>query len=516
MSAKFRSDKPGQAQQIDTVQVEKLRWSLRQRYRKQWQLMSTDFFDEVDDFLFSSGRSGQLADDGSYLKSMRELRARQALFEEKFLESAIAMVKSSCGDKFARARVQGAQPALVNAAYETVETDLAMNAMLRKAEKMYFQLARQIESLQQKDSQDLLLIDPQAVLEAVIKSFAEAQAVFALPLDTRLLFIKLFEQHFVLKMEKLFQDTISIINNMNNTEFVDKLYSSSSAFRARSTAAEKTVIQTNSLPPVAGNTASGNSAQLQIAADQLVASICDNKQLPEFLERMIRQHWREVIFLIGLHRGSTSVEWTEARHSVSLLATAAAEKLYLDNGDYESIKDHLRRGFSLIQLGWKEQEAFFQALADYFQSFAPHEQGESVSSIERLRKTGLEASISPSGEEILDQEDLDEIAKLLGGSEATGNGKVLEDYLEEVDGLEEQVMVDFMLNGVYVQCLLTRSLSVPGQFTISKRGAKISITRSRLGLALALQSGELRLPKPQFMRSAGPRTVMESSSRTRH
>lgn len=516
MSAVTRSIKTNPDTCTDTVLVEKVRWSLRQRYRKQWQLLSTDFFDEVDDFLFSSGRSGQLADTGAYLKSMREVRARQALFEERFLDRAIDLVKSSYGDKFARARTMAAQPVQSNAAYETVETDLAMNAMLRKAEKLYFQHAKQIEALQHKDSSEFVLIDSTAVIEAVVKAFAEAQAVFALPLDTRLLFIKLFEQHFVLKMEKLFQDTISIINNMNNPEFVEKLYSSSSAFRSKDSTLEKTVIQTNSLPTAASASTSGSSSQIEAAADQLVAAICEGRNIPGFIEHMIRQHWREVIFLIGLHRGTTSVEWTEAKHSISLLATATAEKMYLDSSDYDSIKDHLRRGFSLIQLGWREQEEFFQSLADFFQSFAPHSQRAEVSSIERMRQKGLEASISPSGEEILDQEDLDEIAKLLGGSEGSQDDKQLEDYLEEVDALEDQVMVDFMLGGVYVQCLLTRSLANPGQYTICKRGARISVTPSRLGLALALQSGELRMPRQQFMRPAGARTVLESSSRTRH
>lgn len=503
----------------DTVVVEKVRWSLRQRYRKQLHLLSTDFFDEVDDFLFSSGRGGQLTNDGAYLKSMRELRAKQALFEEKFLERAIAVIKASSRNE--RAADFGATDRQSStAAYESVEIDLALQAMKRKAERAYFQPCKQIETLQggANATDACVLVKPGILIEAVIEAFAVAQPVFALPLEVRLLFIKLFEQHFVLKMEKLFLDTISIINNMNDPAFVEKLYSSSSAFRVQKpttdASSDKTVIQSRSVPPVAPPASESKSVLVERTVEQLIKSICDQHGLPEFIDTMIRKQWRQVIFLIGLHRGTVSTEWSEAKHNICLLATAAAEKMYLEPEDYASIKDHLRQGFSLIQLGWQDQENFFQALADYFQVCAP-EMGTGNTTFTRIQKSGLEASISPSGEELLDQEDLDEIAKLLGGDE-DGEKKQLEDYLADVDALDDQVMVDFMLDGAYVQCLLTRNASNPGQYVISKRGARVSVTRSRLGLAVALQSGELRMPQNQFMRPTPAHTVLESSSRTRH
>jgi hypothetical protein len=45
----------------DTVLLEKVRWSIRQRLRKQMQLLDGDFFDAVDDFLFSGGQLGQFS-----------------------------------------------------------------------------------------------------------------------------------------------------------------------------------------------------------------------------------------------------------------------------------------------------------------------------------------------------------------------------------------------------------------------------------------------------------------------
>lgn len=61
----------------DTVLLEKVRWSIRQRLRKQMQLLNGDFFDAVDDFLFSGGQQGQFSESANYINSMRELRAKQ-------------------------------------------------------------------------------------------------------------------------------------------------------------------------------------------------------------------------------------------------------------------------------------------------------------------------------------------------------------------------------------------------------------------------------------------------------
>ena len=68
--------------QSEPLSVAAQRLSLRRRLQPQLQQLCTDFFHEVDDFLFASGPQGQFADDCVYLKAMRELRAKQRLFEE--------------------------------------------------------------------------------------------------------------------------------------------------------------------------------------------------------------------------------------------------------------------------------------------------------------------------------------------------------------------------------------------------------------------------------------------------
>ena len=62
--------------------VAAVRLSLRRSLRSQFRQMCIAFFDAVDECSFACGRQGKFADDCVYLKAMRELRAKQKLFEE--------------------------------------------------------------------------------------------------------------------------------------------------------------------------------------------------------------------------------------------------------------------------------------------------------------------------------------------------------------------------------------------------------------------------------------------------
>jgi hypothetical protein len=72
----------------NTERIEKAGWALKQRLRKQMNQLSSSFFDEVDDFVFEAGNKGQFTSGGDYLSAMREIRAKQVLFEETFLDTA--------------------------------------------------------------------------------------------------------------------------------------------------------------------------------------------------------------------------------------------------------------------------------------------------------------------------------------------------------------------------------------------------------------------------------------------
>ncbi len=506
---------------VDTVLLEKVRWSLRQRLRKQMHTLCSDFFDEADDFLFSSGQKGQFSDDSIYLNAMRELRTRQAHFEEQFLDGVIKHIKRS---------YQSGGRMAANADYltdslpgiESIEIDLALKAIRRKAEKHYLAILRQVEESQRtmRATMQAELIGPLVLLDATCSAFAASHPLLQLPLEVRLVVIKLFEQHFIMRMERLFLDIISIVNNVNDPGFVDRLYSSSSAFRTRAGKESKTVMQAAPAPMSVPQPAV-KPGTVEAAVGQLIAAMCDHKRLPEFVTTMLQQRWRNVMFLIGMNRGCTSIEWSEARHTANLLVTAVDGQIELPEADREALTAQLRQGFSLVQMAAAEQQEFFSALADYLQQKPEQAAAVRVSAgigvNRKPQDSGLEASVSPSGESILDQEDLDEIAKMLGDDSTPDSQRELSDYLADVDALGNREIVDFMLNGAYVQCILNKSDADGSMFTISKQGSKVSVTRSRLGLALALQSGELRLSaQAPAQESSSMRTIMEPSSKTRH
>ena len=514
----------------DTVLLEKIRWSFRQRFRKQVQLLLVEFFDEVDDYLFSTGRSGELCGEGACLNAMRELRAKQSYFEERFLDSALSAIKKSYhgdvvnfpGTDF---DAESADSRHYSNGMEDVEVDLALHASQRRAVKHHLAVVQRIKALQNtaQNPQAFSLIDPDVILQAIDIGFGNAHRLISLPLELRLLFIKLFERCVMLKLERVFQDVISIIHHANDPAFVEKLYSSSSAFqragrneREPEAGDEKTVFQSSASAMKQLGGREPRAEDIRNAVDQLITSLCDQRSVPDFLRQMIDRQWRETMFLLGMHRGTTGLEWSEARHAMNLLVTATDQGFALDEQDYEQIKQQLQRGFSLIQWPRQEQVDFFAQFADHFQT----RQTAAVASAGMghntyFRQRQLESSISPSGEQLLDQDDLDEIARLLGGDD-TKSKKQLDDYLEEVDAMADQTMVDFMLDGAYVPCLLARKAENGQQYVISKRGARISVTRSRLGVAVALQSGEIRVTNKSAGAGADSRTVLVTSNKYRH
>ena len=207
----------------DTVLIEKVRWSIRQRLRKQLSQLSSDFFDGVDDHLFASGQQGQFADDSGYLKAMRELRAKQSLFEENFTNTVMEVFKTA--SRMDAISTEDAISDRLNKSdviYEKVEIDLAIQAMNRKATKLYLPFVRQIERINHKckESANTDVFAGNILIKSTVIGFAEAQSAFSLSLNVRLVFIKLFEQNFLLKMEKLYLDIISILNKVNDKKFV--------------------------------------------------------------------------------------------------------------------------------------------------------------------------------------------------------------------------------------------------------------------------------------------------------
>ena len=154
---------------------------------------------------------------------MRETRAKQVLFEEIFPDAAANNMKrgNSQFDYSIATSRQGSESSVI---FE--------RTMTRKANKVYSAYIKQIESLFSaiEARKGRYLIRGNALVSSVLLGFVEAQDTIRINLEIRLVFMKLFEQHFLMNSEKLFLDSISILNNIDNKQFIDRLYSSSSSF----------------------------------------------------------------------------------------------------------------------------------------------------------------------------------------------------------------------------------------------------------------------------------------------
>ena len=109
--------------------------------------------------------------------------------------------------------------------FESMEIELAVSAMARKANKFYSTHRKQIESLFSaiEAKKGKHLIRGNTLVSTVLLGFVEAQDTIRINLEIRLVFMKLFEQHFLMNLEKLFLDNFSILNNIDNKQFIDRL-----------------------------------------------------------------------------------------------------------------------------------------------------------------------------------------------------------------------------------------------------------------------------------------------------
>ncbi len=502
--------------QSEPPSVAALRLSLRRSLQSQLQQLCTDFFDEVDDFLFASGPQGQFADDCVYMKAMRELRAKQRLFEETLQRAWFRSLQS--GDSRSSSAGDG-RLTRSDAVFEKVEIDLALQAMQRKASKFYLPFIRQIDTMNEKyrSSPDQQVIAGHTLIESTLSAFSQAQTVFSLDLDIRLIFIKLFEQNFLMKMEDLFLDIISTLKNVNDE---------SSLVAPRAAAAlnrPRFATRTAAVASAAGISAqpAQESDAVEHAVERWVRKTCSQEGLPFFVEKMIRTKWRGVMFLIGINRGTHSPAWSEAEQSISLLVAATTDGSGQNSPgavELESMIAQIRQGFGLIQLDKTAQDQFFQELATQleFDSDASQSPGSRSGSI--YTPTGdsvIESTICPSGEKLLDDDDLNEIAKLVGTAQNQADNTMIErrltDYFPEIEQLREGSPVELLLNGSYRSFAVSKNKSGSELYEISSNDDDIKITKSKLGLAISLQNGELRFLQSRSPAQEDQETILEAA-----
>lgn len=487
--------------------------TIRDCARQDLEKLSAEFFDAVDDFLFLSGTKGQFADDSSYLRGMREMRAKQSLFEEAFLQLTLATLfplsKEASKEQLSAPRHLIDRHAAV---FEMLEIDLALRSMHRKAQKQYADFSGQIDALV-TDNPAVTGGEPNkqfALVNSCLWAFGESQRVFNLPLEIRLVVIKLFEQHFLLHLSPLFQSVIGILKSARSGSAASKPNLTIARFGDKEIGVES---PRKSKPEPK---AMQQSADFDALVDAVIKEVCQGQKLPTSLINVIESSWRPVMFLIGRNRGCTSHDWLEARTTLQLLVSMSVGQSKEGEADLAKLRKRLREGFELLQMPAAEQQ---QALDSIEQYLIPLQlvPDSTPSQTNRHATKPPEASISPSGKQILNREDLREICDLL---DASGGGELstpsMEDELlaclPDLDGPGATATIEYKINGKFQLCSLKRSVAKPGMYNINDRQSKITITRSRLGLAISMKAGELRFTGARSP-SVVAKTVFETSSR---
>jgi hypothetical protein len=514
-------------QSADTALIEKAGWALRQRLRKQMNQLSGSFFDEVDDFVFEAGKNGQFTAGSDYLSAMREIRTKQVLFEETFLDTASDNIErgNSQFDNTPAALSQDSQSPVI---FESMEIELAISTMARKANKYYSPYIKQIESLisaiETKNGKHL--IRGKSLVSSVLLGFVEAQEAIKINLEIRFVFMKLFEQHFLMEMEKLFLDSISILNNIDNKQFVDRLYSSSSSFHMP--------VASNCTPSkVTNHNSATDFQQLKPDSKAVESSVSDALQVvrsaadvPNFVQQMAEEHWRMVLLLIGLNKGVSSLEWQEAEHVLQLLVLCSAKQIETNKFDESLLIEKLSQGLRLLRVSLADEERFINELKDHLSAKVEplhSSNADADRDAEPGIRIGPEATVSPSGESILNADDLNEIAQLINGEPvnddyADSDEKAqLLDCLSSVDGMGACSSGQMLIKGKLHDCVITRSGTQDDVFVISNAGPdtstrKIAIIRSRLGLAISLRRSEILLSEDAIKPVACNITIFERKS----
>lgn len=531
----------------DHIALEKVRWAIRQRIRKQLIQLSAELFDTADDFLFSGAQNGQLGENCNSLSAMRELRAKQKIFEELLFDATMREIKAAyreqgiLGDEFDEVPKTSS-----HTGFENVEIDIALQRMEAKALKIYQPFIKQLKSLQQ-DAQAgsaCEIFNAEVLLRAMLEAYGEANVVFSVPLEVRIVFTKLFEQHVLLKLEKVFLDLINIVTNHRDEQFVDKLYTASSRFRTSIGTKNKASAEQLKRRTVIASRGAQKAQLVEAAADDFIAELLSAFELPTFVEEMIRTKWRGVLFVLGVNRGCASSEWEEAKRTAEQLSLWVCKKTQLSQEEFSVLTLRLQQGLGLIQAAADERDKFLLALQEAFGSRSATNQpqidaavdldgdSESDSEADKTRLLGdaardalgeaenKEASISPAGESILDEQDLDELAKLLGGDSSESEAVVpqpdLTNLINEVDSLGEHSDIKFLIDGRMRDCTLTRNKINPELYTVCTHDTSFRVNRSKMGLAVALRDGALQLPNPEATRLIGGQTVLNPSSMTRH
>jgi hypothetical protein len=109
---------------------------------------------------------------------------------------------------------------------------------------------------------------------------------------------------------------------------------------------------------------------------------------------------------------------------------------------------------------------------------------------------------------------------LLGGassdSEAVTRQPDLNNLINEMESLGERSDIKFLIDGRMRDCTLTRNKMNPELYTVCTNDTSFRVSRSKIGLAVALRDGALQISILEATRLIGGETVLNPSSMTRH
>ncbi|MGA1498723.1 MAG: DUF1631 family protein, partial [Steroidobacteraceae bacterium] len=489
--------------------VDKVRWSLRQRLCEHMRRLNADLFDELDDFLFSSVQPEELAEGSTQIRVIREFRNKKQLFEEKFLASINAALQATRVPAKGMGPLAGAETPAGGSAYEKMEVDLALERMQRKAFKFYAGRIRQLAACGEPEAAttaDCLIPENRDILIGnTLRALAQAHSVFRISLESRLIFLKLFEKHFLLEMDRLYQDVISIVTHQDNQRFVARLFASSTSIHRK-----RTKSQIRRADPQAGQHLADQelpvSEQVAETVQQLVESWCRQDDVPGFVADMLRGEWSNVLLLAGLNAGLETREWREAcKTAESLLQwLSAADQAGSQSIGLEELQGRLRDGFVLTHKDPQAQKEFFRALADHAGSRV--EPAKEVTSIVEehgtrppVRQSAVSfAAVSEAGRKILDNNDLDNFIALLSDEQEQAIAEVEEEaismdyYLNMVDTMADDAAARITQNGHSRPGRIQKSSAIDNSYQVVDEKGRVLLTRGRVGLAVSLRSGEVR------------------------
>jgi hypothetical protein len=493
-----------------------------QRLRDRMESLSADLFDALDDFLFCGAQPEELGQGSSQLNLIREYRNKKRLFEQQFLGfvGSALQVDSESGNADKTVCAPSNFDDNSSSAYEKMEIDLALERMQRKALK---HCAAHIESPGRTDldgeQNGAALISSEnlgVLVNTTLHALALSHWVFRVSLENRLVFLKLFEKHFLLQMGQLFHQVPNFSEYNGNPGQAERPGLSAVSILERDQQNGPGQTETGSAGQSNGGR-HGSAGKLAAQIDVLVDGWCGQSNPGEAVVSMIRDDWRVVMYLVGLNKGLDSNEWREAVQTIeSLLRRIAEDSVSVGNqSESDALREKLQQGFDLIQKPAAEQRDFFSALEGLLGRKVKETGDESTSLISRESdhiagesKPSKFAAVSEAGRRILDYDDLDDFVALLSDDQEQAIAELDEEaismdyYLSMVDSMIDGSPAELKSPDIAGSCRIEKSTSIDDSYRVLDQNGRVLLTRGRIGLAVSLRAGEIRLEGQQDFKSS--------------